>query len=366
MLREYLGRMNRHPHRTLWIALAGGLIVLLICGRLALPYFVKQYVNRTLQGLNGYSGSVAEIDISLWRGAYQIQNLEIDKTGGKVPIPFVAAETVDLAVEWGALLHGRIVAKIDLYDPKVNFVNSAKPQKTQAKVDESWTDTVKRLVPFDINRVGIYNGQIHYRDLEANPRVDVFVQKLDATVRNLTNSEKFGETLYATFEGSALAMGSGKITFQGSLDPYASKPTFAFKFSLNDLQMKQLNPFLRAYASVDAESGTFAMDAEFKASHGKFDGYVKPFIKDLNVLNWKKDENVFKKLWEGTVQLLGDLFESHSEGRIATRIPFHGTVDDPSPNLLATIGGILQNAFLKALQRGLEGSASLGKEAKAE
>jgi uncharacterized protein YhdP len=353
--------MKQHPHRRLWVAVTGGLLVLLIVGRLALPHIVKSYVNGTLQGLNGYSGGVADIDISLWRGAYQIQNLEIDKTGGKVPVPFVSVETVDLSVEWGALLHGRIVAKIDLYDLKVNFVSAAKPQKTQAKVDESWTDTVKSLVPVDINRVGIHNGQIHYRDFEAKPRVDVFVQKLNATLRNLTNSEKFGKTLYATFEGSALAMGSGKIDFKGSLDPYASKPTFAFDFSLSDLQLKQLNPFLRAYASVDAEAGTFAMDAAFEASHGKFNGYVKPFIKDLNVLNWKKDENVFKKLWEGTVQLMGDLFENHSEGRIATRIPFHGTIDDPSPNLLATLGGILKNAFLKALQRGLEGSVSLGK-----
>jgi uncharacterized protein involved in outer membrane biogenesis len=347
--------------RWIWFSSAAALIVLLVAARIALPYVVKRYVNSTLQGLNGYAGSIADIDISLWRGAYQIRTLEIDKTGGKVPVPFVSAETVDLSVEWGALLHGRIVAKIDLYDPKVNFVNAAKRQNSQAKVDKSWTDTVKSLVPFDINRVGVHNGQFHYRDFEANPRVDVFVQKFNATVRNLTNSEKFGNTLYATFDGSALAMGSGKIDFKGSLDPYAAKPTFAFEFSLNDLQLKQLNPFLRAYASVDAEGGTFSMDAAFKASRGTFNGYVKPFIKDLKVLTWKQDENVFKKLWEGTVQLIADVFENHSKERIATRIPFHGTVDDPSPNLLATLGGILQNAFLKSLQRGLEGSVDLGK-----
>jgi hypothetical protein len=352
-------------HRVLWISVAA-VIVLLIAGRLALPYVVKRYVNNTLQGLNGYAGSVADIDISLWRGAYEIRELDIRKTGGKVPVPFVSAETVDLSVEWSALLHGRIVAKINLFDPKVNFVSAKKPEKKQTKVDESWTDTVKSLVPFDINRVGIHNGQIHYRDFDADPRVDVFIQKFNATVRNLTNSDKFGNTLYATFDGSALAMGSGKIQFKGSLDPYAAKPTFAFLFSLNDLQLKQLNPFLRAYASVDAEGGTFAMDAEFKASRGKFDGYVKPFIKDLKVLTWKEDQNVFNKLWEGTVQLIGDLFENHSKDRIATRIPFHGTVDNPSPNLLATIGGIIQNAFLKALQRGLEGSVNLGKSSLAQ
>jgi hypothetical protein len=351
---------NARSHRRLWWTLAAALLVILVAGRLALPYVVKRYVNNTLQGLNGYSGSVADIGISLWRGAYQIKDLEIAKTGGKVPVPFLSAELIDLSVEWSALLHGSIVAKIDLFDPKVNFVNAEKPQKRQPKVDSSWKDTAQSLVPVDINRVRIEGGQIHYRDFETKPRVDVFVQKLDATVRNLTNSDKFGNSLYSSFEGSALAMGSGKIGFKGRLDPYAAKPTFAFSFSVNDLQLKQLNPFLKAYADVDAEGGIFSMDSELAASHGKFNGYVKPFIKDLKVLNWKEEhESIFNKLWEGTVQLIGDVFENHSNGRIATRVPFHGSIDNPSADTLSTIGGLLKNAFLKALQRGLEGGMKL-------
>jgi hypothetical protein len=192
----------------------------------------------------------------------------------------------------------------------------------------------------------------------------VFVQQLNATAHNLTNSEDFKKSLYATFEGKALAMGSGKIGFHGRLDPYAKSPTFAFAFGLEGLELKQLNPFLQAYANVDAEAGTISLDAEFAASKGKFEGYAKPFIKDLQVLKWNEEkEGFFGKLWEGVVQVAADILEDHSKDRIATRVPFKGEIDDPKAGIWETIGGLLKNAFLQSLRRGLEGSISIGKNA---
>jgi uncharacterized protein YhdP len=335
--------------------------ILLLGVRAALPVFVKRFVNDKLDELPGYSGHVEDIDLSLWRGAYQINGLRVVKTGGKVPVPFVSAQQIDLSVEWKALLHGSIVAEIELFAPKLNFVNAKSPEHSQTGIDSKWTDTVRDLVPFDINRVAIHDGQIHYRDLEAKPRVDVFVQQLNATARNLTNSEDLGHSLYATFEGKALAMGSGKVGFNGRLDPYAPKPTFDVNFELDDLEIKQLNDFLQAYANVDAEAGTFSLDAEFTASHGKFHGYAKPFVKNLQLLRWDQEkESFFGKLWEGAVQVVSEIFTNHKKDRIATRIPFEGSVDQPNADIWATIGGVLKNAFLKSLRQGIEGSVVMG------
>jgi hypothetical protein len=303
---------------------------------------------------------VADIDLSLWRGAYQIDGLRIFKTGGKVPVPFLSVREIDLSVEWKALFDGSIVAEIELFAPKLNFVSAKQPQESQTKIDKSWTETVKDLVPFDINRVAIHNGQVHYRDLEAKPRVDIFVQKLHVVARNLTNSESLGKTLYATVKGDALAMGSGKIDFTGRVDPYAKHPTFDLAFSLDGLEIKQLNDFLQAYANVDAEAGTFSLDAEFSASGGRFKGYAKPFIKDLQVLKWDEEkEGFFGKLWEGLIEVAGEIFEDQSKDRIATRIPLSGSVEGPDADIWTTVGGVLRNAFLQSLRRGLEGSIKL-------
>jgi len=342
-------------HRAWYVALAT-LVVLLVAARLALPSIVRRYVDKTLSQLEGYTGSVDGIGISLWRGAYQIEGLRLEKTGGRVPVPFLEARTIDLSVQWGALIHGKIVAEIELYDPKLNFVVAKKPEQSQTKVGSNWTDTVRDLAPFDINRVAIHGGQVHYRDLESTPHVDVFVQRIDATLHNLTNSKDVGADLYASFEASALAMGSGRIHFQGDLNPYATKPTFKFVFRLDNLELKELNGFLEAYANVDAKAGTLSLDAEVTASRGKFQGYLKPFVKDLKVFSWSAEKkSFFGSLWEGVVQVAAEVLKNHKRDQIATKVPLSGSTDSPSANTLSTIFGLLKNAFLQALKRGVEG-----------
>lgn len=53
------------------------IVVVLVAARLTMPYFVRNYVNKTLSELNGYTGSVEDNDIALIRGAYVEQKTEI-------------------------------------------------------------------------------------------------------------------------------------------------------------------------------------------------------------------------------------------------------------------------------------------------
>ena len=68
------------------------LIVLLVAGRLAMPYAVKHYVNLKLQQLPGYTGSVGDVNVHLYRGAYTIHDVDVMKKTNQVSIPFVRAE----------------------------------------------------------------------------------------------------------------------------------------------------------------------------------------------------------------------------------------------------------------------------------
>src|ERR1044071_4922214 len=76
------------------------LIALLVAGRLVMPNAVKHYVNRKLQQLPGYGGSIGDVDIHLYRGAYTIHNVDVFKKTNNVRIPFMAAERVDFSVQW--------------------------------------------------------------------------------------------------------------------------------------------------------------------------------------------------------------------------------------------------------------------------
>lgn len=113
--------------------------IMLVIARLSLPYVVKKYVNKTLQNLDGYTGSVDDIDIRLIRSAYVINDLRIQKPGDSIPVPFIDVHKIDLSVHWKALLHGSISGEVIMEKPTVNFAQAG-PKSAKAKQDGSEVD----------------------------------------------------------------------------------------------------------------------------------------------------------------------------------------------------------------------------------
>lgn len=346
----------------------GSVIVLLIAARLVAPIFVLRFVNNTLAGLDGFTGHVADIELGLWRGAYVIKGIEIEKTTEKEPMPFVSIDRTDISVQWGPLLRGSLVGEIELHAPKLNLVAERKAESKKednvekrekdrvAKGEEtSWQKQVKELVPLDINRIAIINGEFHYKDPYSNPKVDIPVKNINGEVTNLTNSESLSEDMVARAKFTADALGSRSISLAGSMDPYAQKPTFSLKAEAEDLQFVKLNDFLKAYANVDAEKGTLSVYTDVEAKDGGFKGYIKPLTRDLEILSWNKEkEGFFGKLWEGVVGAVKDVVENDEKQQVATRVPFSGRVDNPEADIFETLFTVLENAFIEALRRGLE------------
>src|SRR5262249_42203005 len=153
------------------------LIVLLIIARLELPHFVRWYVIRTIDRNPIYDGHVGEIDIHLWRGAYTIKEVRLVKTTGVVPVPLFAAKQVDLAIQWNALIHRKVVGRIVMDEPELNFVDAKSDAQTQTGGSGPWLQIIKDLFPFKINECLIRNGSIHLRAFDRNPPVDVYLSQ---------------------------------------------------------------------------------------------------------------------------------------------------------------------------------------------
>jgi hypothetical protein len=142
-----------------------GVIVVLVGLRIALPFIVKNYVNKTLNGLEGYRGHIHDVDINLWRGAYEIEGIVVEKMNGEAPVPFVSASVLDLSVEWSALFDGSFVGEIEFNDLKVNFVQGPSDKDSQAGGGNDFAQTVEDLFPLRINRFDVNNGEVHFRNL---------------------------------------------------------------------------------------------------------------------------------------------------------------------------------------------------------
>ncbi|MGE5796385.1 MAG: DUF748 domain-containing protein [Ignavibacteria bacterium] len=338
------------------------LILILAAVRIALPYIVKDYVNKTLSEIPEYSGRVGDVDISLIRGAYVIEDVSLVKTDGKVPVPFFSAKRVDLSVQWSALFEGSVVGEIELDNPKINFVAGPSSKTSQKSVDDSWTDKVKELFPLRINRFEIHNGEIHYRDFHRDPQVNIFLRNLNATAENLTNSKDISKTLMATINATGNAMGSGTFRLHADINPFEKAPTFNLDAELKNIDLTKLNNFIKAYSKFDVEKGTFELFTELAASKGKFEGYIKPIFRNMQVLSLEKDSsNPLQLFWEAIVGAVTGLFENKSTDQLAARIPLSGNFEDPDANIWSTIGSVLENAFIKALLPSIEGSVDLKK-----
>jgi len=330
-------------------------LLLLVAVRMALPYVVKSAVNKKLNTIPGYQGSIADVDLHIYRGAYSIEGIELTKTTGAVPVPFFSADVMDLSVEWKALLQGSLVAEITVLNPQVNFVAGKTEKDSQTGVDKSWQETVKDLFPLRINSFTIDNGEIHFRSFTSKPKIDVFVHGLNVVAKNLTNSEEVSESLVARIDADGFVMGDGKLKGHVDIDPFAPKPTFNLDLTVSNVSLPKLNEFLKAYGKFDVEQGRFSLYLECAASKGKFNGYLKPLLENLKVVSWKEDkENPAKLLWESIVGAVAGLFTNKPEDRLATKIPISGSFDDPSPDIWATIANLLRNAFVRAIGPGLD------------
>jgi hypothetical protein len=334
-------------------------IALLVAARMALPYVLQRYVNRVLDRAGGYAGSVGDIDVALWRGAYQIEDVEIVKRTGRVPVPLVRAPLTDLSVKWKALFDGAFVGEVEFHDADLNFVRGPDEASQQTGTEADWRRTVRDLFPLRIDRVAVHGGTIHYRDFHSDPPVDVYLGGIELVANNLTNSLDLSHTRVARLDLRGTLMSQGPVHVRASIDPFAEQPTFDLDAEVKRGDLRRWNQFLRAYGGFDVQAGTFDVYAELEAEEGRFEGYVKPLIQHLDVLDTEEEadeQGLFASLWEAIVGLAAEALEYQPEDRQAARIPLSGRVDRPEAGLWVALGSALRNAFIEALRPGIEGS----------
>jgi hypothetical protein len=357
---------NRSNKKKIGFTVLSIVVILLLAFRIYLPYLVLDIVNKKLSDIDGYVGRVHDIDIRLLAGSYRIKNIELNKVGGKIPVPFFSADVIDFSVEWKALLNGAIVGEIEANKPQLNFVKGPTEETSQTKIDKDWRDVVDELMPLRINRLAINNGEIHFRDFHSSPKIDLLMEQVNILAENLNNAKDNKNILPSTAKATAFAYG-GMTTVEMKLNPLEKKPTFDLNAELKGLDIVKLNDFLKAYGNFDVHKGNISIYVEAAAKENKIKGYAKPIIKDLKVLSWKEDKkDAIKVVWEGLIELGAWIFKNHPKDQLATQVSFEGSLDKPDVEIWSVIGQTLYNAFIQALYPSIENSISINSPVKEE
>ena len=337
------------------------LAAVLVIMRLILPYVVLHYANKTLATMNGYYGHINDIDLALIRGAYKIDSVYLNKRDSvtEKQTPFFGAKLIDLSVEWKALFHGSIVGELVFEEPTLLFTKDKVEPKDLRNDSTDFRKLLDDFMPLQVNRFEIKNGKIQYKDETSKPRVDIAMTDANVLAENLKNSYDSSVLLPAKVRASANVY-NGTFTFNLKLNPLADRPTFDMNAEVKETNLVKLNEFLQAYAKVDVNKGTFGMYTEVAAKEGKFTGYVKPLIKDLDVLGKEdRDDNILRKLWESIAGGVGQVFKNQPKDQLATKVPFEGDIKQPDANTWSAIANVLRNAFVRALQPAIDNEINI-------
>jgi hypothetical protein len=319
--------------------------------RLALPYILETYVNRQLNASNGYGGRIGDVTVHLWRGAYSVHDIHIFKKDGTVSTPFFSISVLDLSLQWSELFHGKLVSEILMVGPSLNFVSGPTKEQSQSGTENNWNDTLESLVPFKINSLTVTNGQVHFQNPYSSPPVDIYMTEVFGIATNLTNSREIKQPLPAGIKATGKTLGEGRFHLQCNLNPFAPTPTFQLSGSLTNVDLTQLNSFLRAYGKFDVARGNFDFFASFAAADDKYDGYVKVLFQNLKVFQWQKErqKDALQIFWQAIVGTVATLFKNQPHDQLATKIPITGAFQQSDVHIWPTIQTLLRNAFVRAL-----------------
>ncbi|HEV2210698.1 MAG TPA: DUF748 domain-containing protein [Verrucomicrobiae bacterium] len=341
------------------------LAVIVGIGRAILPWAVRHYVNRTLDQNQLYSGTIGPVHIHILRGAYSIDDIKLSKTTGDVPVPFISARSVAFAIQWGALLHGKIVGQFVMNDPELNFVDAPSEGASQSGAGGPWLQMIRDLFPFQINSAVVRDGAVHFRSYIGTKPVDVYLSHLEASIDNLTNIGEETTPLPATVKASALAMDQARLQYRMTLDPFSYHPTFHMALQLLGLDVTTLNPLALTYGKFDFKRGWLDLVIQTDANEGHLNGYIKPLFRDLKLFSLRQDikeDSVLQFFWQALVGMTTTILKNQPRKQFGTLIPFTGeTSGTTSADILATIGNVLRNAFVRAyLPRLQNGEQVLG------
>jgi hypothetical protein len=346
--------------RSKKIKIVAIIIIVLIAARIALPYVVLHFANKSLANLKSLYGHIDDIDIALYRGAYKINDIFIDKkdsVSGDLT-KFFKSDIIDLSVEWSALFKGRLVGELVLERPSLIFTKDKTEPKDIQKDSSDLRTVLNSFMPLKVNRFEIFEGVIKYVDKTSQPVVDIQMDNTYVLAQNLS-SVVDSALLPSTVEASSNIYG-GRLLFNMKLNALEDNPTFDLNAELENLQLPELNEFFQAYANFDVNKGTLGLYTEIAAKEGKFTGYVKPIIKDLDVVGIEdRKDSFWQKIWEGIVGTAGVILRNPKEEQVATKLPLSGTFDNTNSDTWQAIIVLLRNAFVQALQPSIDADINI-------
>lgn len=293
-----------------------------------------------------------DLDISIIRGAYTFDGITGKVKGQKQD--FLKIERVDVSIAWRELFKGKVVTDIEVMAPDFSYTKELKDAIAASPKKEDQATTAKdKLFPVKVERVDIRDGVVtldDYPSIEENKKFQI--SKIEGRITNLIADKKFPLSF---FNLRATVLGNSVVKAAGHLNTLSKPMQWDVDGELQGFDMTVANQFLKRKVPLTFTKGKLDLYAEAESKNGEIEGYIKPFLKNIDVM--KTTEN-FKgpKHWIiEVVTALGNLILRASDTKsVATKIPFAMDKDGFHVDSGEALSKAIQHGFEQQLSPGIE------------
>jgi len=246
----------------------------------------------------------------------------------------------------------------------VDYVHTAPTAATEKETRQKAAEAAKQAnnapgLLVKINELRLTRSTVGYVNKATTPSYRVFLSDTDGTLTNLSNQQVEG-TAVAKLKG--LFMGSGTAHAEATFRADQAGPSFNVGVRIEEVDVTRLNDLFRAYGRFDMASGRFDFYSELDAKDGVVTGYIKPLFQDLQVYSKEqdKDKPALEKMYEHIVGGVAKVLKNRPREEVATKAQVIGRIDNPKVGTLAALGGLVENAFFKAILPGFDAEIARG------
>lgn len=221
-------------------------------------------------------------------------------------------------------------------------VKNAQQQKGNVNILFQIADYVKILAKnffksnYKINRLGIYNADIHYNDYALTEKFAAAVSPLTIIADSIERSTKWVDLSLKTG-----LKPYGDISVDLSINPKDSTD-FDINYHLQKIPAAMFNPYLITYTSFPLDRGTIELKGAWHVRNGYINSENRLTIIDARINNRQKRNGA---KW---VPLKLIMFFVRDRGNVTDyEVPVKGSLKDPKFKVWDVIVDILTNIFVK-------------------
>jgi hypothetical protein len=342
------------------------IILVLLVIRAIIPIFALKYINNSLATkMDNYIGHVRDFDLTIWRGAYQLQGLEIKKRNSKLP-PILAVQEIDISLAWRALVNvwmkGELSADITLLRADIRLLDSKTESEKQLAVDEKkggWQSTLDLIIPMQIETLIVRDSSIHFINSDFKEPLPVKLDNIDLQTLDLRNRPRKNKSALSPFSAGAIIQEHAPIEARGGIDIVSKPLRFDADLTIDGFKVASVNKYLRLYLPLDVTHGLLDFYSEVASSEGKIKGYAKLFFKDAEIVAHKQEYLSFKHfIYEVLASAANWIFENSKTKNVAFFIPFETKAGSLEVGTSTAFWSAVKNMW-DALPKRLENSVDI-------